>query len=222
MSKICISEKAYKELADSLKAEGHEIVLQGPKQAVSEPIDTHPDIYICKLGTSPKSPVFHGDLSILKRSYPLDVPYNVVVTERFMICNLSTVSADLMKNVTDLYPAIQIINVKQGYTKCNVIPLDDRHFITEDRGIYKALQNVKDAECLLVDAGHVLLPGFNRGFIGGCCGRIGDDIWFNGDIKMHPDCKRIESFIRSCGFGIIYVSDRPLNDIGSIIEESII
>ena len=222
MSRIYISSKGYTEIKQMLSERGHQPAFIEPCKTVSEPLAEHMDLFMCKLGTSPKSPVFHGDLSILKRSYPLDVPYNAVVTERFMICNLSTVSADLMKNVTDLYPAIQIINVKQGYTKCNVIPLDDRHFITEDRGIYKALQNVKDAECLLVDAGHVLLPGFNRGFIGGCCGRIGDDIWFNGDIKMHPDCKRIESFIRSCGFGIIYVSDRPLNDIGSIIEESII
>ena len=219
MSIIHISENAYDELQQMLAKEGYRIALQRQNRAVSAPVSTHPDIYVCKLGTSPKSPIFHGDINKLGPKYPEDVLYNAVVTEKFMICNKDTVSPELIQAAQSMYPELRLIKVKQGYTKCNVIPVDDIHFITEDRGIAKALDNVEGTECLLIDSGHVLLPGFDRGFIGGCCGRLGNDIWFNGDITKHPDFKNIYEMINKCGLGIKYISEKPLLDIGSIIEE---
>ncbi|MCR5010641.1 MAG: hypothetical protein K6A91_06870 [Clostridia bacterium] len=221
MSRIHISYNAFPELTDSLAEEGHQICFSGRKQAVSEPISSHPDIYMCKLGTSPKSPVFKGNADLLGPEYPSDVLYNAVVTEKFLICNTSTVSQDLMQAVKDLYPDIRMINVAQGYTKCNVVVVDDSHFITEDEGIYKALCASDGPECLLISAGHVELPGYKRGFIGGTSGRIGDEIWFNGDLNAHPDAEKIVNFICGCDLTVSWISDRPLVDIGSIIEETI-
>ena len=226
MSMICISEKAYKELTDSLAAEGHEIVLQGPKQAVSEPIDTHPDIYLCKLGASPKSPVFYGREFLLGPKYPQDVLFNAVVTEKFMICCLRKVSAELLVSAKLLYPDITIIHVPQGYTKCNIVVVDDSHFITGDEGIYKAIETYRnsrsedepDISCLLISPGYVELPGYKTGFIGGASGRIGREIWFNGDIDTHPDHAEITGYIENCGLSVRCVAGRPLLDIGSIIE----
>ena len=219
MSRIYVSINAYQKMIDALCEEGHLIAFVRPCKAVSEPISMHPDICIIKLGTSLKSPVFAGNTSLLGPEYPNDVLYNAVVTERFFICNTKTVSRDLVKAVNTLYPDIRTIHVNQGYTKCNMVVVDENHFITEDEGIFKALESEKDAECLLIEGGHVLLPGHDRGFIGGASGRIGDDIWFNGDISAHPNNDRIKSFIEGCGLGIRYVSGRPLMDIGSIIED---
>ena len=221
MSRIYVSINAYQKMIDSLCEEGHLIAFVRPCKAVSEPISMHPDICIIKLGTSLKSPVFAGNTSLLGPEYPNDVLYNAVVTERFFICNTKTVSRDLVKAVNTLYPDIRTIHVNQGYTKCNIVVIDEKHFITEDDGIFKALDAEEGAECLLIEGGYVLLPGHDRGFIGGASGRIGDDIWFNGDISAHPDYDRIKSFIEGCGLGIRYVSGRPLFDIGSIIEEQI-
>ena len=219
MSLIHISKDAYPEVLEALRDEGHQIALEGPKQAVSEAIAAHPDILLCKLGAAPESPVFRGNESLLGPVYPADVPYNAVVTERFMICNTKTVSADLLSAAKELYPDIRIIHVLQGYTKCNVVVVDESHFITEDAGIYNAIEAF--AECLLIEPGAVLLPGFKRGFIGGTSGRIGDEIWFNGDISLHPDWAGIKSFIEGWGLGIRFVPGRSLMDIGSIIEEAL-
>ena len=214
---VYISGLAYTELIDMISKEGHEICVLSPKRAVSEGLSMHPDIFMCRMGTALRSPVFTGDESLLGPVYPKDVLYNAVVTERFMICNTKTVSPELIKAAKGLYPDIELINVKQGYTKCNVIPVDESHFITEDSGIFKAVSGLGGAECLLSEPGHVMLPGYDRGFIGGCCGRIGDDIWFNGDITLHPDYEKIRTMIENCGLGIRYVPGMPLVDIGSII-----
>ena len=221
MSRIHISDNAFPELTDALAEEWHQICFSGRKHAVSEPISSHPDIYMCKLGTAPKSPVFKGNTDLLGPEYPSDVLYNAVVTEKFMICNTSTVSPDLINAAKELYPDIKVIHVAQGYTKCNVVVVDESHFITEDEGIYKTLSSFDGAECLLISAGHVELPGYKSGFVGGASGRIGDEIWFNGDLNAHPDAENIVNFICRCGLTVCWISDKPLTDIGSIIEETI-
>ncbi|MBQ1891005.1 MAG: hypothetical protein II164_01510 [Firmicutes bacterium] len=221
---IYISGLAYEELTSELASEGFKIRVLSPSRAVSQGISMHPDIFMCKLGTAPKTPVFKGNEGLLGPEYPADVLYNAVVTEKFMICNTRTVSPELVRAAEELFPDLMIIDVKQGYTKCNVIPVDDSHFITEDEGIARALMAagasdpLSGPEVLLIRPGHVELPGYDRGFIGGCCGRIGDDIWFNGDISAHPDYESIRKMITSCGLGIRYVPGKPLLDIGSIIE----
>ena len=221
---IYISGITYKEISDMLAAEGFKLCVLSPSQAVSQSISMHPDIFMCKLGTSPKTPVFKGNEGLLGPEYPADVLYNAVVTEKFMICNTRTVSPELVRAARELFPDLVIIDVKQGYTKCNVIPVDTCHFITEDEGISRALRKAEGPdgssgpEVLLISPGHVLLPGYKRGFIGGCCGRAGDDIWFNGDISTHPDFESISEMITRCGLGIRYVPGKPIFDIGSIIE----
>ncbi len=227
MSLIHISQYAYEEVLDALRGEGHEIAPEGPKQAVSEPISAHPDIFLCKLGAAPRSPVFRGNADLLSPEYPKDVLYNAVVTEKFLICNTNTVSEDLASAAQAHYPDIVSIHVQQGYSKCSMVVVDERHFITEDEGIFRALQKYNKtrpddspaAECLLVEPGHVDLPGYKRGFIGGASGRIVDEIWFNGDIEAHPDWERIRDLIEGCGLSVRSFAGLPLMDIGSIIEE---
>ena len=222
---VLISSCASNELKKALTENGCALMPVGPCEAVSEPISMHADIFLCKLGTELKSPVFHGNADLLGAQYPADVLYNAVVTERFMICNIKTVCKDIIDATKYIYPDIKIINVKQGYTKCNMVVLDDSHFITEDAGIAKAIadlaekEHLEGLECLLVRPGYVKLPGYDRGFIGGASGRIGNDIWFNGDISQHPDFDRIKAFIDKCGLGLRYLPGAELTDIGSIIEE---
>ena len=71
---------------------------------------------------------------------------------------------------------------------------------------------------LKVTPGHVLLPGYSEGFIGGTAGRVGDEILFNGDLSAHPDFGAIRDFIRERGLGLKYFDDCQLTDIGSVIE----
>ena len=63
------------------------------------------------------------------------------------------------------------IHVKQGYTRCSLLPVDDRSFITSDAGIAKTLAE-HDTDVLLIHPGHIHLPGFDYGFIGGTGGGL--------------------------------------------------
>jgi len=124
-----------------------------------------------------------------------------------------------------------LVDVPQGYTRCCCLPVDDTSFITSDRGIEKAL-TAAGADVLLIEKGHIELPGFEYGFIGGCAGHVimppGDTsydynghmvptILFNGDLSKHPNFESIIRFINERKIDIAYFEDYPLTDIGSIL-----
>ena len=110
------------------------------------------------------------------------------------------------------------INVKQGYSKCNICPVAENAVITEDAGIYKKLSGFMDV--LLIEPGHVALQGYGYGFIGGAAGLIGDKkLYFNGRIDQLPDYERIMLFLEKHSVKAV-TEDYPLTDIGSVIAVS--
>ena len=157
--------------------------------------------------------------------YPFDVPYNAVCTGRHFIHNLEYTSPALLERARA--EGLELINVKQGYTKCSCVAAGGG-IITADRGIYRTIEAyngiLKDEgvpeECidiLLIEEGHVKLPGFDSGFIGGASGQAGNKVYFNGDLREHPDFGRIAEFIWKHGAEPVWYSGAPLTDIGSVI-----
>jgi len=219
MKRIWISEDASSGLISYFKHRGFAVCTVKHTGAVGHFVSAHPDIYMCRMGGGEDAEVFQGDPTLLGALYPADIRYNAVVTEKFFISLTKYTDSTLMDAAQKLYPGISFINVPQGYTKCNMVVVDGSHFITEDAGIYKALSAHPDISCLLVSPGTVSLKGFKNGFLGGSSGRVGSDIFFNGDLSQHPDFSAIKAFIDSCGLGTVYFPEWPLTDIGSIISE---
>lgn len=152
--------------------------------------------------------------NFLGSKYPQDVPLNCADTGEFLIADIDTVSKYVLEyfKIKGRY----IINVKQGYTKCSVVPISKRAIITDDESIYKASKNLLDV--LYVAKGYVKLPGYDYGFIGGASGKISDNvIVFNGNIKRHPDFSKISEFLKKYKIEAVSLTDEPLTDIGSII-----
>lgn len=110
------------------------------------------------------------------------------------------------------------INVPQGYAKCSIVSVNENSVITYDDGIAKACLKT-GLDVLHISSGHILLPGYPTGFIGGCSGRIGNEIIFNGDLSLHPNFTAIRDFIESRELTCTWFDDCPLTDIGSIICE---
>ena len=122
------------------------------------------------------------------------------------------------KTILDYYNknGYRIINVKQGYTKCNVCPIADNAFITEDSGICKTVRNTADdIKVYLLTPGSVRLDGFEYGFIGGASGRYGENILLCGSITKTEELKKI---IDKTNLKIITLSEKELYDFGSIIS----
>lgn len=222
MKKIYLSPLAGMPLIEYLKQKGFEICFTQALASVAEPVAHHPDLILCKLGVDDKAPVFHGDPSKLGSTYPADILYNACCTGRYFIHNLKYTAPELlaayeqaaqyMKN-----PLLRI-SVPQGYTKCNIVGVDEKSIITSDAGIERACSSA-GMSVLKIRPGYILLPGYSYGFLGGTSGRIGDEIVFNGNLSAHPDFDAIYAFIESRGLSCVYFRDYPLTDIGSLIVD---
>ena len=111
---------------------------------------------------------------------------------------------------------IQFIHTNQGYAGCSLLLLDGMSGITADMGIYKRLTQ-EGMQVLKIQEGHIHLKDKSYGFIGGASGVEGKKVFFNGNIKKHPDYKSIQKFIEKRGFTIIDNPKMTLTDIGSIL-----
>jgi hypothetical protein len=179
-------------------------------------IASHPDLFMCKMGSQPESPVFFGNPELPKDPYPYDIIYNAVCTGKYFIHNLAASDKSLLQRAEQM--GMALVDVRQGYTKCNTVVVDENSLITSDRGIYNTLVRSRDIDCLLVQPGYISLPGFSTGFIGGASGRVGRQIVFHGNLKLHPDYTQIKQFIGAKGLETIWFESFPLTDIGSVIE----
>lgn len=150
----------------------------------------------------------------IKSPYPNDCLLNFADIGDYIICNQSI----LTKEIADLLPKKQIIDVKQGYSKCSVCICKYNTIITDDISIYNAVSCYDNINSLLVEKGSVHINKYSYGFVGGCCGLVDKNVLlFNGDLSTHSDFDKIKIFLYDNGVKYIDIKGKPLTDIGSII-----
>ncbi len=231
MSTLLISQRANQQLKNMLQEEGHRLIEIKPTSFVYDAISSHPDIYACflenQLIISPQQYQLIGeqlksitaDVSIgktqLDKTYPANIPFNGVQVGSFFIHNLKHTDSKVLE-IAKLHQLTHI-SVKQGYTKCNLVVVDQNSVITSDLGLSNALIHF-GIKVLVIQKGFVSLSGFPYGFLGGASGRIGDSVFFSGNLSTHPDHTQIRSFIENRGVGVVDIPNMLLEDIGSIIE----
>lgn len=193
-----------------------------------EAISGHPDIFFCLtpkgLVAAPNLPqdcsrtlnkrgikFSFGDKAVGPK-YPESAHYNAVISENFLIHRLDISDPGVLRHSETL----EKINVKQGYCRCNLIPLKDDHFITSDLGIYNALSE-NGLTVLYVLPDNIILPGFPNGFLGGTCGVWEDDIFFAGSLDYLSQADELRAFLRHLGYNIVELYEGPLFDAGSIL-----
>ena len=117
---------------------------------------------------------------------------------------------------------MDIINVKQGYSKCNICVVSDNAIITEDSGISKECRKY-GIDVLLLKTKSIKLNGYDNGFIGGATGVLdytnskSKKILFAGNVQNHPEYCDINLFCNKYGAELVSMSDEDLYDYGSII-----
>ena len=228
MKIIFVSELADRTFIDYLKTRGYVILVPKDERFESR-TSSHPDLVISIIDdTLIIDKNAHVDIfnqldvlgvpyvlgnSKLSAIYPQDIAYNAVITKDFLIHNLNYTNPLLILH--SAYTKKKLIKVKQGYTKCSTVVVDDNTVITADQGIYKA---VKDwMKVLVIQPGHVLLGEDFNGFLGGASAGFEDMIVFHGDLSKHPDFLRIAEFLEVSHKGLLYFKDFPLTDIGSVL-----
>ncbi|HPF05411.1 MAG TPA: hypothetical protein PK293_05190 [Spirochaetota bacterium] len=199
---------------------------------VDKPLSGHPDIQVfLHRGIA----FFHPDIdkNFLKRlssycdirigttrlsdKYPGDIAYNIAATEEYAFHKKNAADEIIKDYFED--NNIPIIEVKQGYTKCSTLIIDERRIITADSSIHNAALQA-GFNSLLIKPGYIALPGYQYGFIGGASGKFKNRIIFTGRIDHHPDREKIYSFIETAGCSIEILSDDPALDTGSLLISS--
>ncbi len=199
---------------------------------ILDSVSTHPDMQICHIGGNRyvcepslyeyyykklkkyDLELIRGEKHILS-TYPDDISYNAVVTESIILHNIKYTDSTILNKFES--SSISIYNVNQGYTKCATCIIDEKAFITSDKGIYNVcIKN--NIDCLLAEKGFIKLGNNFDGFIGGCCGFIDSKtILFCGDLSTHTSYNEISRFASKYGVEVVSSSDEYLTDIGSII-----
>ncbi len=149
----------------------------------------------------------------IKGTYPADIKLNVAVVGDFIFGNLLHTD----KNALNLLSDKELTNVKQGYTKCSVVVINENATITDDKSIYRKMSE-KGIDSLLISKGDISLVGHDYGFIGGASGKISEnEVVFFGDIEKHRDFPLISAFLQKHGCTFLCTDKGPLRDIGGII-----
>ena len=196
-----------------LRRNGYKIIPTEKIECFLQPEQRHADMQLLNLDGT----LFH--LSDCRDKIGIKYPENVRLNCLYLGGRLYAKHSATDSAVLDYCRRndIPTVNVNQGYTRCSVLLIGNRAAVTADRGIADALQ--KDgAEVLLIAPGHVTLPGFDCGFIGGAGFCDGDTVYCFGDITRHPDFEKIKALCVKHNSKIeILCADKPLTDLGGAV-----
>ncbi len=224
---IVIDKRQPEEVKRNLSGYG-EVIEFSSTGITYDAISGHPDIFYCStpggLIVAPNAPEkFLSILNSVKISfsfgnfpvgfaYPETAHYNALCTHNFLVHNIPITDSSLRT----LNPALKALNVAQGYTRCNLLALTEKHFITSDKGIEKVLL-AEGLQVLYILPGGILLDGFKNGFFGGCCGIYDRKLFISGSLDHYGEGKKVREFTAEHSLEVIELYDGPLFDGGGIL-----
>jgi hypothetical protein len=201
-------------------------------QSLAKPVQTHPDMQFHHLGgqkivclpekeRSDCKKLLDMGFELIKyknavsQDYPHDIALDAARVGQFLLCVPEFTDRAILNYCQK--NQIHILPVSQGYAKCSVCVVDSNSIITADISIAKrAIEN--GIKVLRIKPGYINLPGYDTGFIGGCCGKISrNKLFVCGDLKHHPDYYEFLAFLAERKITIEMLGGEQLTDIGGLI-----
>ena len=227
VKQMLVSSLVSEQIKDELIALGIEAVFLKRTGNISTELAYHPDIltlnvsegkWIAEKGADYFPEYMNNVLTRVNLTisgvYPQDCVFNSYIIGDTVFCGRN--NAEIYKDIKEL-KQYNAVCLKQSYTKCSVIILEEKSLITSDKSIEKALSQL-GYNCLYVSNKGIGLNGFSCGFVGGCAGKISSDsLVFTGSIKAHKDYEEIKSFCGNLGISIYSLSNKPLYDYGGLL-----
>lgn len=229
---VIIDERVDKNIEKYFTNLGYEIVKVKKNSNLYNEISSHTDIFCVKIDDTVISSLdifalIESKYTFLKgdnvgNSYPDCAKYNVCVIDNYAIHNFD-ITDKVVLNV--LYEkGYNLINVRQGYSRCSILPLGDKSCITSDKGIYNILIK-NDFDVLYLEPNELDIKLFSvsgeystmSGFIGGCSAVLNDTVIFFGDLDRFKCKDKLLSFLHNKGFKVKYFKDMDVIDYGSCI-----
>lgn len=231
MNVAIVDKRADEKTIYSLEKAGLYVIPTTVIKGLYDAVATHADMQIHYLGSNkficaPETFLHYKKLlpdefTLLTGSvqvgseYPHDISYNAAVLNDFVICNAAYTAIEILSEYKCMNK--NILNVRQGYSKCSTAIVTGNAVITADTGIYKtSVDNGIDA--LKITSGNIKLRGMEYGFIGGATGLIAENVLgVNGNIYTHIDSDNIKAFCNKHNVELVPLKDGILEDIGTII-----
>ena len=219
------------------------VLFINPTSVTYNSISSHPDIFFFQkddaLIYAPNAPkriikelkkrkikLIEGKKEVGKK-YPETVPYNAVGIGNLLIHNLKHTDETILSSYENH------INVNQGYTRCNLLALNENAFITSDVGIFNAVNSQQSTDnslypheshvetyvrtsVLYIDPKQIKLEGQKNGFFPGCCGVWKNNLIVCGSTKNLKEKAELDKFLKDNNFNLIELYDGDLIDVGSI------
>ncbi len=239
---IIADSKMPEEAKKNLKKLGN-VLFINPTSITYDSISSHPDIFFFQkddaLIYAPNAPkkivkelkkrkinLIEGEKEVGKK-YPETVPYNAVGIGNLLIHNLRHTDETILSSYENH------INVNQGYTRCNLLALNENAFITSDVGIFNAVNRQQTTDnslypheshvetygrtsVLYIDPKQIKLEGQKNGFFPGCCGVWKNNLIVCGSTKNLKEKAELDKFLKDNNFNLIELYDGDLIDVGSI------
>ncbi len=228
-NRVLIDFRTDLETIKELNRIGYSVYKTTPVNSLYEEVKGHADMQIhfinSKAICAPETYNYYNMLNFdgielikgskpLKPTYPDDVLYNVCNIGKYVISRPLCTAIEIFSEYRSLKK--EFLNARQGYAKCSICVVNENSAITADNGMYKLLKS-NGINVLKIKEGYVSLYNM-KGFIGGASGLINNILYFNGDIKTHPDYENIKSFCNNVGVDIYSLNKGPLIDIGTIMQ----
>lgn len=219
-------------LIGNCTAEGIRIIFPPLVDILPKALQRHADLGICVLGGGkavcpPETAAYYKEAlspygmeiitgeTHLGCNYPRDCAYNVGIAGRRCFLNKSVCDAIVLYELERA--GYEIINVKQGYGKCSVCPIDENTIISGDKGICRAARE-HGFDVLEITHDGIKLNGYNNGFFGGAAGMLSPDtLAVNGELSHIPDGEKITKFLKERDISVINLKKGEICDIGSVI-----
>lgn len=154
----------------------------------------------------------------LCEKYPDNIAYNILCCGKYFFHNLKHTSPEVKNEINKRN--FKLVNINQGYAGCSsvCVPLQNGEFllISSDKGIISSVNKLK---CPNIRTEYfeatksILLPGYDHGFIGGCCG-YDDELGLLVYGKINGQLKELSE---RYNFPILSIFDGSLTDIGGIL-----
>lgn len=229
---LLISGDAPTESIEQLTALGYDVILLPTHDSLPRAISSHPDSlifrgddrliidkdYYCEnealfLSLSARCPSLRIELSLdrLGDEYPYDTRLNAIRIGNKLFCHLKTISNAIIKYASD--KGLTLVDTKQGYPACSTLKISENAIICADRGL-SALYKGHGISVYEIDAGGILLPPYQYGFIGGASVALGKEICFFGELTTHPSHKVIANALKEHSHIPVSICRGALRDLG--------
>ena len=222
---IIADSRMPEEAKKNLKKLGNVLFLN-PTEITYNSISSHPDIFFFQkddaLIYAPNAPkriikelkkrnikLIEGKKEVGKK-YPETVPYNAIGIGNLLIHNLKHTDETILSSYENH------INVNQGYTRCNLLALNENAFITSDVAVGTRLATSVHYSVLYIDPKQIKLEGQKNGFFPGCCGVWKNNLIVCGSTKNLKEKAELDKFLKENNFNLIELYDGELIDVGSV------